>query len=144
MAINAKITGSGIGLKLVGKLVSLHSGKINIESIEQQGTTITIVFPKGNRHFRHSNLIDPEKPGRQEAVLDAPIISEAAVKTNDENLQRILIVEDNDELRAYLVNSLSPMYNVQACGNGKEALIIAKEFWPGAYSFRHYDAGNAG
>ena len=28
------------------------------------------------------------------------------------------------------VNSLSPMYNVQACGNGKEALIIAKEFWP--------------
>ena len=129
-AINAKITGSGIGLKLVGKLVSLHSGKINIESIEQQGTTITIVFPKGNKHFRHSNLIDPEKPGRQEAVLDAPIISEAAVKTNDENLQRILIVEDNDELRAYLVNSLSPMYNVQACGNGKEALIIAKEFWP--------------
>ena len=87
-------------------------------------------FPEGNKHFRHSNLIDPEKPGRQEVVLDAPIISEAAVKTNDENLQRILIVEDNDELRAYLVNSLSPMYNVQACGNGKEALIIAKEFWP--------------
>ena len=52
--------------------------------------------------------------------MDAPIISEAAVKTNDENLQRILIVEDNDELRAYLVNSLLPMYNVQACGNGKE------------------------
>ena len=129
-AINAKITGSGIGLKLVDKLVHLHSGKINIESAEQQGTTITVVFPKGNKHFRHSNLIDPEKTGRQEAVLDAPVISEAAEKTNDENLQRILIVEDNDELRAYLVNSLSPMYNVQACGNGKEALIIVKEFWP--------------
>ena len=129
-AINAKITGSGIGLKLVDKLVHLHSGKINIESVEQQGTTITVVFPKGNKHFRHSNLIDPEKTGRQEAVLDAPVISEAAEKTNDENLQRILIVEDNDELRAYLVNSLSPMYNVQACGNGKEALIIVKEFWP--------------
>ena len=129
-AINAKITGSGIGLKLVDKLVHLHSGKINIESVEQQGTTITVVFPKGNKHFRHSNLIDPEKTGRQEAVLDAPVISEAAEKTNDGNLQRILIVEDNDELRAYLVNSLSPMYNVQACGNGKEALIIVKEFWP--------------
>ena len=129
-AINAKITGSGIGLKLVDKLVHLHSGKINIESVEQQGTTITVVFPKGNKHFRHSNLIDPEKTGRQEAVLDAPVISEAAEKANDENLQRILIVEDNDELRAYLVNSLSPMYNVQACGNGKEALIIVKEFWP--------------
>lgn len=74
-AINAKITGSGIGLKLVDKLVHLHSGKINIESVEQQGTTITVVFPKGNKHFRHSNLIDPEKNGRQEAVLDAPVIS---------------------------------------------------------------------
>ena len=107
-------------------MVHLHSGKINIESVEQQGTTITVVFPKGNKHFRHSNLIDPEKPADRKGVLDAPVISEAAEKTNDENLQRILIVEDNDELRAYLVNSLSPMYNVQACGNGKEALIIVK------------------
>lgn len=129
-AINAKITGSGIGLKLVGKLVHLHSGKINIESVEQQGTTITVVFPKGNKHFHHSNLIEPEKSRRQEAELDAPVISETPVMTNDEDLQRILIVEDNDELRAYLVNSLSPMYNVQACSNGKEALVIVKEYQP--------------
>lgn len=129
-AINAKITGSGIGLKLVGKLVHLHSGKINIESVEQQGTTITVVFPKGNKHFHHSNLIEPEKPRRQEAELDAPVISETPVMANDEDLQRILIVEDNDELRAYLVNSLSPMYNVQACSNGKEALVIVKEYQP--------------
>ena len=118
-AINAKITGSGIGLKLVGKLVHLHSG-----------TTITVVFPKGNKHFHHSNLIEPEKPRRQEAELDAPVISETPVMANDEDLQRILIVEDNDELRAYLVNSLSPMYNVQACSNGKEALVIVKEYQP--------------
>ncbi len=117
---------------LVGKLVRLHGGKINVESIEHQGTTVSIVFPKGNKHFRHSNLIDPAKPVQQELCTGLfQYISEPAVnRTNDQNLQRILIVEDNDELRAYLVNSLSPMYNVQACGNGKEALIIAKEFWP--------------
>lgn len=129
-AINAKITGSGIGLKLVGKLVHLHSGKINVESVEQQGTTVTVVFPKGNKHFHHSNLIEPEPSLKQEAELDAPVISEIAAMTNNEDLQRILIVEDNDELRAYLVNSLSPMYNVQACSNGKEALVIVKEYQP--------------
>lgn len=129
-AINAKITGSGIGLKLVGKLVNLHGGKITVESVEQQGTTITVVFPKGNKHFRHSNLVEPEKQRKQEPAMDAPILSEVAAKGDNEDLQRILIVEDNDELRTYLVNSLSSMYNVQACGNGKEALVIAKEFQP--------------
>jgi DNA-binding response OmpR family regulator len=49
---------------------------------------------------------------------------------NNADLQRILVVEDNDELRSYLVNLLSPLYNVQTCANGKEALIIIKEFWP--------------
>ena len=42
----------------------------------------------------------------------------------------ILVVEDNDELRTYLIDSLSDIYNVQACCNGKEACIIVKEFWP--------------
>ena len=49
---------------------------------------------------------------------------------DDPNLRRILVVEDNDELRSYLVSSLSSIYNVQACANGKEALIIIKEYWP--------------
>ena len=37
-------------------------------------------------------------------------------------LQRILIVEDNDELRSYLATSLAGAYTIQACSNGKEAL----------------------
>lgn len=43
-AINSKVTGSGIGLMLVGKLVSLHGGKISVDSVEHQGTTIKIDF----------------------------------------------------------------------------------------------------
>ena len=58
-AINSKVTGSGIGLMLVGKLVRLHGGKINVESIEHQGTTVRIVFPKSNKHFQNAGLIPP-------------------------------------------------------------------------------------
>ena len=130
-AINSKVTGSGIGLMLVGKLVRLHGGKINVESIEHQGTTVRIVFPKSNKHFQNAGLIPPAKPLEQTPELTVPNISATPVNTVETtNSQRILIVEDNDELRSYLISSLSSMYHVQACGNGREALIIAKEFWP--------------
>lgn len=130
-AINSKVTGSGIGLMLVGKLVSLHGGKISVDSVEHQGTTIKIVFPKKNKN---SQNISDEAPSKFEAlapVLPAPNVPAKTTATIDNpNLRRILVVEDNDELRSYLVSSLSSIYNVQACANGKEALIIIKEYWP--------------
>ena len=45
-AINSKVTGSGIGLLLVGKLVHLHKGKLNFSSMEGKGSCIKITFPK--------------------------------------------------------------------------------------------------
>ena len=47
-----------------------------------------------------------------------------------EDLPKLLIVEDNDELRTYLQNSLSDEYRIQVCNNGKEALGMAKEIMP--------------
>ena len=66
--------------------------------------------------------------------LDVPITpserTDSFLTEDKDKLQRILIVEDNDELRNYLLQSFSPNYNVQVCGNGKEALAIVKQFWP--------------
>ena len=39
-------------------------------------------------------------------------------------------MEDNDDLRNYLVDMLKTSYNIQACPNGKDALIIIREFNP--------------
>lgn len=130
-AINSKVTGSGIGLMLVGKLVSLHGGKINVESVEHQGTTVKIVFPINNKNLQSSGLKPSSESKIETPELTAPGTFKYVVNAaNNADLQRILIVEDNDELRSYLISLLSPSYNVQACGNGKEALIIVKEFWP--------------
>jgi YesN/AraC family two-component response regulator len=51
-------------------------------------------------------------------------------KQYDQSQQRILVVEDNDELRNYLNHILSDRYNVQSCNNGKEALEVVKEYKP--------------
>ena len=46
------------------------------------------------------------------------------------DLPKILIVEDNDELREYLRNTLSDDYTIQVCSDGKQALDIVKEYMP--------------
>lgn len=133
-AINSKVTGSGIGLMLVGKLVRLHKGKIQIKSVEHQGTTVQIIFPKNNKSTQEATSASSSKIQLQTPELTVPnVFSNVAnteVVTAKKEMQRILIVEDNDELRSYLVSLLSPQYYVQACCNGREALVIVKEFWP--------------
>ena len=143
-AINSKVTGSGIGLLLVGKLVRLHKGKINFSSMEGKGSCIKITFPKGNKHFRKE--IQRPQPANERVVYSAagvPVNASAAspasggiydkarqLSENSNNRQKLLIVEDNDELREYLHGTLSEQYNIQVCTNGKEALTIVKEYMP--------------
>ena len=132
-AINSKITGSGIGLMLVRKLVSLHNGKIYIESTECQGSTVRIILPKEKEQFKNFTLsVKDKKTFYEPDVPTVPLKLAGELRTEDnDKLHRILIVEDNDELRNYLFQSFSPIYNVQVCNNGKEALTIVKQFWPG-------------
>lgn len=49
-AINSKVTGSGIGLLLVWKLVHMHKGKLNFTSTEGKGSCIKV--PKGEKRYR--------------------------------------------------------------------------------------------
>ena len=46
---------------------------------------------------------------------DLPVLEAPQIKTS---LQRILVVEDNDDLRNYLVDMLMAGYNIQSCSNG--------------------------
>lgn len=118
---------------LVYKLVKLHKGKIQIQSNEQQGTCVRVTFPKGNSHLHKAKFISPKLPDeRPETIIPGSISDLPAMEISQINssLQRILIVEDNDDLRNYLVDMLKTSYNIQACPNGKDALIIIREFNP--------------
>ena len=42
---NNTVRGSGIGLAVADELVALHSGKLEIESVQGEGTTVTITLP---------------------------------------------------------------------------------------------------
>lgn len=144
-AVNSKITGSGIGLLLVGKLVRLHKGKLSFSSTEGKGFCVKITFPKGRKHFRKATQIP--QPANERVVYSAagvPVNTSSTTPSasgithdkaeqqppRDSNFQKILIVEDNDELREYLRGTLAEQYTMQVCSNGTEALTIAKEYMP--------------
>jgi signal transduction histidine kinase/DNA-binding response OmpR family regulator len=131
-AINSKVTGSGIGLLLVWKLVHLHKGKIIFRSTEGEGTYVKVIFPKDGKQYKHAvhrarqeqvpttyseagvpRIIPPLSPLKS---ADAPTASQS----------KILVVEDNDDLREYLLNSLSDTYTVQVCENGRKALELIR------------------
>lgn len=141
-AINAKITGSGIGLLLVWKLVRLHKGKLSFNSTEGQGSTVRISFPKNRKYYRKAVFVTP-LPNREtelppvkleDNTEDRPETALADERTpqplSSSNHEKILVVEDNDELREYLKNTLSDEYTVQTCNTGKHALDVVKEYLP--------------
>lgn len=137
-AINSKVTGSGIGLLLVWKLVHLHKGKINFTSTEGKGSCIKVTFPKGEKYYRKavrtpkpgSEKVDYAESGVPKNFAPSSVYETPQPKQPEGELPRILIVEDNDELREYLRNTLSDSYNVQVCNDGKPALDIVKEYMP--------------
>lgn len=149
-AINAKVTGSGIGLLMVKKLVKLHKGKLQLSSTEGEGTTVQLTFPLSKRAYRKA--IQPQAalpgeccndtlPGQPLATchpkLQQPHQQPCPKTDNPHQLPhsaadspQLLIAEDNDELRAYLAEALGTTYRVTACADGVEALQQAQEKQP--------------
>lgn len=114
-AINSQITGSGLGLMLIKKYVESHKGQITVSSIQNKGTEFKIRFTHGDKHYQDNVIIDNN---------DIPI-SEQNPNDEQENIDklkiRLLVVEDNHDLRSYLRLSLNHYYNVFVAENGSEA-----------------------
>ena len=65
-AINSKVTGSGIGLLLVWKLVHIHKGKAQFTSTEGKGSCIKVSFPKGEKRYRKSHAPSYSPNGKEQ------------------------------------------------------------------------------
>jgi PAS domain S-box-containing protein len=137
--------GTGIGLSLVHELVHLHGGHITVDSIEGRGSIFTVKIPSGNTHLPQSQVINSTRDSDLAAVT-APFIREAYSLLQDEervNLPeaastindtitsqdnsinketRILIVDDNTDMRAYLKRLLEAYFTIDTAKNGADAL----------------------
>lgn len=121
-------TGSGIGLSLVKSLVELHKGSIIFKSKSGEGTIFTIKVPISRKFYENFELNE---------LLPNQITKEVqAVKPKKKVLnsvhlkQKIVVIEDNIELRNYLIDYLSDYYKVYSAENGKEGLRLCKQIKP--------------
>jgi PAS domain S-box-containing protein len=150
--------GSGIGLALVHELVRLHGGSIRVESAVGQGTTFTVLIPQGSAHLPADQIAmtgsstsasaratpyveealrwspepaanqdtNGEDPSRYREAL--PLASASPVHTGKRS--RVLIADDNADMRHYLARLLSEHYELELVADGRAALRIAREWEP--------------
>ncbi len=127
--------GTGIGLSLVHDLVLLHRGTIQVESQVGQGSTFSIELPIEAEAYDPQQIIqiDDQQPAATQIIQDtepdastpADIDPEADTDSaTDNDAPKILLVEDNDELRTVMQRLLSREFNVQLASDGVEALHI--------------------
>lgn len=121
-------TGSGIGLSLVNSLVTVHKSKIKFHSAPGKGTVFTIEIPIDKEFYDENEVFDYEIKST-ESIL--PLIAEVKKKsTSTELKEKILIIEDNQELRNYIADCLSDSYKVYKAENGEEGLQICRQIKP--------------
>lgn len=148
--------GSGIGLSLVQELVKLHQGTIEVTSVEGCGTRFTLSIPTGTAHLpserisasralastalgANSYLEEALRWLPQESTefsgLSAEFRAEASLQRSTSKSQsagtaRIVLADDNVDMRDYVQRLLSQQYEVEAVPDGMAALAAIHEQVP--------------
>ena len=147
--------GTGIGMALVYELTKLHGGEVRVESVEGQGTTFTVSIPIGSAHLPQDGIggkrsLSPTSlaPGlyveealqwlpddqRPDTVLtdllDGGDVAAGFQPSESGSRPRIVVADDNADMREYVRRLLSPRFDVEAVANGREALDASRQRRP--------------
>jgi signal transduction histidine kinase len=135
--------GSGIGLALVQEFVRLHGGTLRVDSVPGHGTTFAILIKSGTAHLPpdrigvarssppmtadHRAFVDEALrwlPGSAEPQGSALHESQGGARLPAD--RRIVIADDNADMRDYLVRLLGATWRVEAVANGADALAALR------------------
>ena len=138
--------GSGIGLALVCELVHLHGGSVTVESTVGRGTTFRVSVPKGFAHLPPDMVLEsPVEPTASRGALayaaeaerwargNSPASSSLeppAVEPAGAARPRVLVADDNADLRQYVSGLLTSEYEVTSVADGLEALEVVRNRRP--------------
>jgi signal transduction histidine kinase len=143
--------GVGIGLALARELAQLHGGSLTVDSVVGKGSTFTLFLLSGKDHF-HTEIMErrqlqtDEHPGRRvedhTTGMHTKEMEAATVELRQSQrppervlldrgrLPRVLVAEDETDLRGFIVGVLKSSYEVDAATNGADALELIKKNRP--------------
>lgn len=121
--------GTGIGLALVKSLILLHKGDITIYSERDKGTDFVVRFPLDTSLFRESDFLKIDNSEKMEVQDEISPKEEITIGDPDKleedimlrEKKRVLIAEDNEDLRKLISDSLSDTYEVIEAVDGLDA-----------------------
>lgn len=129
--------GSGIGLAMVYELVKLHKGNVTVHSEEGKGTTFTVTIPIGKEHLTEDSISEKSRPSLNAlpALTDELVAYKDPEKPSEEvfhygSKEKILIADDNSDMREYIRSLLRDDYHVICVRDGIEALESIKNEKP--------------
>ncbi len=125
------VSGTGVGLHLTKSLVELHHGTIEAaNNVGKAGCHFTVRLPLGSKHLTKEEMLAVSAGGAENKVDDMQLIGTQFVDNGvdaskrSKTKYRVLVVEDDDEIRKYIVEELSADFHVKDCANGADALDI--------------------
>ena len=128
--------GTGIGLALVAELAELHGGSVALESAPGEGSSFTVRVPFGSDHLPQDQLAgDGSAPGAERFaegfVAEAlrwlnPEDGPASLEADTADRPRVLVADDNADMRDYISSLLSGRYRVETAADGAIALELAR------------------
>lgn len=104
----------GIGLAMSLEFIQLHRGDITVTSAKGQGTTFTITLPLGSDHLDASEQTGPAGRYRPFIETEPDAEAEPVLRPTGRHNGTLLLIEDNDDLRAFLINRLGAEFDIIA------------------------------
>jgi len=140
--------GSGIGLAMVQELVRLHGGEVGVASEPGRGSAFSVTLPRGRAHLP-AERVATETAGAtvsagsglflEEALgwlpglevpgdgLAAPPVAGPDDPHGRAHRARVLVADDNADMREYVSRLLRPRWDVESVGDGRAALTSVRQ-----------------
>jgi len=138
---SASAGGFGVGLSLVKSFVESHKGSVSYKSKTGQGTTFIVSLKKGREHLKEHVIFEElnessvfleelitESQGDQDSEISTAATSENMDVYSD--AKRILIVDDNHQIRQYVKQLFEGQHEVLEAEDGESGFRLAKQYIP--------------